>query len=144
MYTTMQGTVIFIVGGDTYSLDLSSPTSCNVSNGDTFDGKADLIVTCSEEVMGKMIRKEVQPQQAFMKGMLKIKGKMSLAMKLTAVLAATRKKLPTSKLQQDCEYDRGARGSYVGCKQNQQRSILYFESATLYYTIASPQQCKNS
>ena len=48
--------------------------------------------------MGKMIRKEVQPQQAFMKGMLKIKGKMSLAMKLTAVLAATRKKLPSSKL----------------------------------------------
>ena len=62
-----------------------------------------------------MIRKEVQPQQAFMKGMLKIKGKMSLAMKLTAVLAATRKKLPTSKLQ-DCVYDRGARGSYVGAK----------------------------
>jgi len=35
---------------------------------------------------------------AFMKGMLKIKGKMNLAMKLTAVLAATRKKLPSSKL----------------------------------------------
>jgi putative sterol carrier protein len=48
--------------------------------------------------MGKMINKEIQPQQAFMKGMLKIKGKMNLAMKLTAVLAATRKKLPTSKL----------------------------------------------
>ena len=35
---------------------------------------------------------------AFMKGMLKIKGKMNLAMKLTAVLNATRKKLPKSKL----------------------------------------------
>ena len=65
---------------------------------DIFDGKADLQVTCTEEIMGKMVRKEVQPQQAFMKGMLKIKGKMNLAMKLTAVLAATRKKLPSSKL----------------------------------------------
>jgi hypothetical protein len=35
---------------------------------------------------------------AFMKGMLKIKGKMNLAMKLSAVLDATRKKLPSSKL----------------------------------------------
>lgn len=48
--------------------------------------------------MMKMIRKEIQPQQAFMKGKLKIKGKMNLAMKLTAVLAATRKKLPVAKL----------------------------------------------
>ena len=48
--------------------------------------------------MAKMINKTIQPQQAFMKGLLKIKGKMSLAMKLNAVLAATRKKLPSSKL----------------------------------------------
>jgi len=103
-----------------YSLDLSSPTDCKVAEGvsthcmlvlqyrfqilttfsiqDIFDGKADLQVLCTEEVMGKMINKEIQPQQAFMKGMLKIKGKMNLAMKLTAVLAATRKKLPKSKL----------------------------------------------
>ncbi|KAL7553418.1 hypothetical protein ACHAWF_016700 [Thalassiosira exigua] len=94
----LQGTVVFEVEDKVYSLDLSSPSSRNVSAGDAFDGKADLKVTCSEEVMGKMIRKEVQPQQAFMKGMLKIKGKMNLAMKLTAVLAATRKKLPQSKL----------------------------------------------
>lgn len=125
--TNEQGTVIFDVGGKVYSLDLSSPT-CNVSDGDVFNGKADLKVTCSEDVMKKMIRKEIQPQQgnfhtfshhrssyilyhyhslkpliiiypqAFMKGMLKIKGKMNLAMKLNAVLAATRKKLPTSKM----------------------------------------------
>ena len=31
----------------TYSLDLSSPSS-SVSEGDSFDGKADLAVTCSE------------------------------------------------------------------------------------------------
>jgi putative sterol carrier protein len=69
-----------------------------VTEGDAFDDKADLKVKCSEEVMMKMIRKELQPQQAFMKGVLKIKGKMTLAMKLTAVLNATRKKLPSSKL----------------------------------------------
>ncbi|KAK1732601.1 hypothetical protein QTG54_002922 [Skeletonema marinoi] len=94
-----QGKVVFTINGDNvYSLDLSSPTDCKVAEGDIFDGKADLQVLCTEEVMGKMINKEIQPQQAFMKGMLKIKGKMNLAMKLTAVLAATRKKLPTSKL----------------------------------------------
>lgn len=95
-----KGTVVFTITPDdkVYSLDLSSPTNCKVAEGDVFDGKADLKVICSEEVMGKMINKEIQPQQAFMKGMLKIKGKMNLAMKLTAVLAATRKKLPTSKL----------------------------------------------
>jgi putative sterol carrier protein len=95
-----KGTVVFTITPDdkVYSLDLSSPTNCKVAEGDVFDGKADLKVICSEEIMGKMINKEIQPQQAFMKGMLKIKGKMNLAMKLTAVLAATRKKLPTSKL----------------------------------------------
>jgi len=58
-----QGTATFTVGDKLYSLDLSSPSSCDVSEGDAFDGKADLLLTCTEEVMGKMIRKEVQPQQ---------------------------------------------------------------------------------
>ena len=48
--------------------------------------------------MIKMVRKELNPQQAFMKGKLKIKGKMALAMKLTSVLAATNRYLPKSKL----------------------------------------------
>ncbi|KAL7490067.1 hypothetical protein ACHAW6_015790 [Cyclotella cf. meneghiniana] len=95
-----KGKVTFTItpSNKTYSLDLSSPTSCTVSEGDAFDNNADLQVSCSEEIMMKMIRKEIQPQQAFMKGKLKIKGKMNLAMKLTAVLAATRKKLPVAKL----------------------------------------------
>ncbi|KAL3807685.1 hypothetical protein ACHAXA_007331 [Cyclostephanos tholiformis] len=83
-----KGTVTFTIGGKLYSLDLSSPSTCDVTEGDAFDGKADLMLTCSEEIMGKMIRKEVQPQQ----------GKMNLAMKLNAILAATRKKLPSSKM----------------------------------------------
>ena len=58
-----KGTVTFTVGEEVYSLDLSSPSSRNVSKGDSFSGKADLRVTCSPEVMRKMIAKEVQPQQ---------------------------------------------------------------------------------
>jgi putative sterol carrier protein len=48
--------------------------------------------------MAKLITGQLKPQQAFMKGKLKIKGKMNLAMKLTSVLVATRKKLPVSKM----------------------------------------------
>ena len=58
----------------------------------------DLSVKVSESDMIKMVRKELNPQQAFMKGKLKIKGKMALAMKLTTVLAATSRYLPKSKL----------------------------------------------
>merc|ERR1719401_822179 len=86
-----KGTVTFNIGEEVYSLDLSSPDKRDVFKNDVFDGKGDLRITCSEEVMMKLVRKELQPQQAFMKGKLKIKGKMNLAMKLTTVLAATRK-----------------------------------------------------
>lgn len=48
--------------------------------------------------MQALITGKLKPQQAFMKGKIKVKGKMNLAMKLTAVLSATRKKLPQSKM----------------------------------------------
>ena len=63
LHRKFKGDVLFTVGGESYSLNLSSPNDCKVTKGDVFDGKADLTVNCSEEVMGKMIRKEVQPQQ---------------------------------------------------------------------------------
>ena len=63
LHRKFKGNVLFTVGDNNYSLNLSSPTNCSVAEGDAFDGKADLVVNCSEEVMGKMIRKEVQPQQ---------------------------------------------------------------------------------
>jgi len=63
LHRKFKGNVLFTVGGESYSLNLSSPNDCKVTKGDVFDGKADLTVNCSEEVMGKMIRKEVQPQQ---------------------------------------------------------------------------------
>lgn len=61
---------------------------------------ADLQVTMSLEVLMKLVEKKLTPQQAFMKRMLKIKGNMGLAMKLTVLVNATRKQLQkqTSKL----------------------------------------------
>ena len=80
---------------ETYSLDLKGPTF-SVTKGETEN--ADLTVIVKSENMTKLITGALKPQQAFMKGKLKIKGKMNLAMKLTAVLSATRKKMPMTKL----------------------------------------------
>lgn len=55
--------------------------------------KPDLVVQTTEQVLQDLLAKKLTPQQAFMKGKLKIKGKMGLAMKLTTVLNATRKRL---------------------------------------------------
>ena len=86
-------------------LDLKSekPSAGKVNAGGGGGGggppaNPDLSVKVSESDMIKMVRKELNPQQAFMKGKLKIKGKMALAMKLTSVLATTSKHLPESKL----------------------------------------------
>lgn len=59
---------------------------------------ADLTVEVLSEDLIKLITGELKPQQAFMKGILKIKGKMNLAMKLTSVLVATKKKLPRNRI----------------------------------------------
>lgn len=55
--------------------------------------KADLVVIATLELFHKLLNKKLTPQQAFMQGKLKIKGKMGLAMKLTLILNATRKVL---------------------------------------------------
>lgn len=59
--------------------------------------KVDLVVIAPLEVFHKLIQKKLTPQQAFMQGKLKIKGKMGLAMKLTLILNATRKILSPQK-----------------------------------------------
>ena len=69
-----------------------------MKKGDGAISKPDLQITISSANMKKLIEGKLKPQQAFMKGLLKIKGNMGLAMKLNAVLVATRKKLPKSKL----------------------------------------------
>lgn len=64
----------------------------NSSSGSDSD-KPDLVVKTTLAVLLDLVNKKVKPQQAFMKGKLRIKGKMPLAMKLTMVLDATRKNL---------------------------------------------------
>lgn len=94
-----KGTVVFNISdtGDVYTLDLKGQ-ECSVLKGGDHISSPDLTVTVNSTDMNKLISGSLKPQQAFMKGKLKIKGKMNLAMKLTAVLAATKRKLPTSKM----------------------------------------------
>mmetsp|Transcript_4552 Transcript_4552/g.9659 ORF Transcript_4552/g.9659 Transcript_4552/m.9659 type:complete len:130 (+) Transcript_4552:158-547(+) len=103
-----KGSVVFTISdtNERWYLDLKSdaPSAGKLgSNGSNNDdspltGSPDLTVKVSEADMIKMVRKELNPQSAFMSGKLKIKGKMALAMKLTSVLSATGKYLPKSKL----------------------------------------------
>lgn len=85
--------VVFDVDGKLYCMNAKGGTLTKGSNEN-----ADLKVTTSLPVLQDLLQKKLTAQQAFMKGKLQIKGKMALAMKLTVVLAATRKYLPTSKL----------------------------------------------
>ena len=100
----LQESVVFTISdtNEQWYLDLKSekPSAGKVVAGGGGDAPAtpDLSVKVSESDMLKMVKKELNPQQAFMKGKLKINGKMSLAMKLTSVLAATSKYLPKSRL----------------------------------------------
>jgi putative sterol carrier protein len=82
--------VVFDVDGDEWCLDAKKGTLVK-GKGENVD----LTVKTSLATLQQLLQKKLTPQQAFMKGKLKIKGKMGLAMKLTVVLAATRKYMPT-------------------------------------------------
>jgi len=92
-----KGSVVFHVGKETYSLDMKAK-SCSVEKGRDTLKSPDLIVTVNPDVLRKLISGNIKPQQAFMRGKLKVKGKMNLAMKLPILLSATRKKIQNSKL----------------------------------------------
>ena len=56
--------------------------------------KPDLFITMSEDNLIALFNQKLNPQQAVVQGKIKLKGKIPLAMKLTALLSATRKMFP--------------------------------------------------
>jgi hypothetical protein len=72
----------------------SAPGSVTKS---TSDEKADVTITISEADFVDLIAEKLNPQVAYMKGKIKFKGNMVLAMKLTAVTSATKTYLAKNK-----------------------------------------------
>lgn len=88
----VKGIVQYIIkGGDEgeWVIDLKNGA------GKVYPGKApkaDITITINDDDMVAMADGKLNPQQAFMKGKLKIKGNMGLAMKLGKVMDAARPK----------------------------------------------------
>ena len=77
-----------------FSIDGGDPVVLNLKKDGQPAGKTpDLQVSTSLQTLQDLLAKKMTAEQAFMKGKLKIKGKMALAMKLKMVLDATRKHL---------------------------------------------------
>lgn len=85
-------TIVMTIDGKTYTID---GKNASVKEGESSE-KPDLSVTTSVKTLSSLVEKKLSPQQAFMKGALKIKGNMALAMKLTILMNATRRHLLTT------------------------------------------------
>jgi 3-hydroxyacyl-CoA dehydrogenase/3a,7a,12a-trihydroxy-5b-cholest-24-enoyl-CoA hydratase len=84
----IRGVIVYNVGGDTWTVDLKSGMS--VTRGAP-SGKANLTITTSAKDFIAIAENKLKPQAAFMRGKLKIKGNMGMAMKLQSVTDAARK-----------------------------------------------------
>lgn len=65
----------------------------SVGKGDPPSGKADVIFTSDNETFMEMFGGKLKPTSAFLSGKLKLKGDMSLAMKLEKLMSQMRSKL---------------------------------------------------
>ena len=89
---SFNATVQFNIDGNEYYYDMRNDN--NKKNDDNDDvAPPDLIIITSDIVLQDLMQKKITPQQAFMQGKIKMKGKMALAMKLQNLLDATRKQL---------------------------------------------------
>lgn len=88
---SFNATVQFNIDGNEYYYDMRSDNNKKKDNDDV--SPPDLIIITSDIVLQDLMQKKISPQQAFMQGKIKMKGKMALAMKLQNLLDATRKQL---------------------------------------------------
>lgn len=80
-----------VTGAGGWNLDLKNGTG-SLSKG---EGKSDIAVTISDKDFLQLVAGKLNAQQAFMKGKIKVKGNMGLAMKLNTVFDAAK---PQAKL----------------------------------------------
>lgn len=72
---------------------IAEPLRLDLADASSTSKTAKLVVLCPLDTLQALLERRTTPQKAFMKGKIKIKGKMSLAMKLQALLDTTRKLL---------------------------------------------------
>ena len=84
----VNGVIVYKVGDETYTADLKSER--RAYKGD-FKGKPDLTITVKPADFMSLAEGKLKPQAAFMRGKIKIKENMGLAMKLSTVIDAARK-----------------------------------------------------
>lgn len=82
----MKGVIQWDINGEKWLLDLKNGNG-SVAKG---EGPADLTVTMSDDVFFDVSQGKMSAQQAFLKGMIKIKGNMGMATKLGPVLQAAK------------------------------------------------------
>ena len=91
---TFKGTAIFVIKSDDgvrrYYLDLRDSASVELDAESGREAASDIMLTMGEATLMKLVKGSLSPQMAFMAGKLKLRGEVSLAMKLQKVFALLR------------------------------------------------------
>ena len=94
LVSQVKGVIVFDVSGHPFTIDLKHGSG-DVYAGMPKQGKPALTITVSDADMVSLADGKLNAQQAFMRGKLKLKGNMALAMKLGKVIEAAK---PAAKL----------------------------------------------